>query len=375
MRVCKKITVILLSALIIFFPRPIQQEENNDLKQKIGQMLIVGFRGTEVSEDSEIIKQINEYNLGGVILFDWDVPGQQFPRNIISPEQTKKLVADLKSLTSPFLFVAIDAEGGAVNRLKEKYGFINIPSAEEMGKESPEKVKENALILGEELADLGINIDFAPVVDVNLNPNNPIIGKLGRSFSADPEKVALYASKFIEGLKEKNIIPVIKHFPGQGSATADSHLGIVDTTETFQSKELIPYQKLIGQGYSDIIMTAHIINKNIDPNYPATLSPLFIEKILRKELGFKGVVVSDDMNMGAIANNYGFEESLIKAVQAGCDLLIISNNGTEYNENLSQQAVEAIFRAVQKGELSEERINQADKRIQELKQKRLGADN
>lgn len=375
MRVCKKITVILLSALIIFFPRPIQQEENNDLKQKIGQMLIVGFRGTEVSEDSEIIKQINEYNLGGVILFDWDVPGQQFPRNITSPEQTKKLVADLKSLTSPFLFVAIDAEGGAVNRLKEKYGFINIPSAEEMGKESPEKVKENALILGEELADLGINIDFAPVVDVNLNPNNPIIGKLGRSFSADPEKVVLYASKFIEGLKEKNIIPAIKHFPGQGSATADSHLGIVDTTETFQSKELIPYQKLIGQEYSDIIMTAHIINKNIDPNYPATLSPLFIEKILRKELGFKGVVVSDDMNMGAIANNYGFEESLIKAIQAGCDLLIISNNGTEYNENLPQQAVEAIFKAVQKGELSEERINQADKRIQELKQKRLGADN
>ena len=375
MRVCKKITIILLSALIIFFPRPIQQEENNDLKQKIGQMLIVGFRGTEVSEDSEIIKQINEYNLGGVILFDWDVPGQQFPRNITNPEQTKKLVADLKSLTSPFLFVAIDAEGGAVNRLKEKYGFINIPSAEEMGKESPEKVKENALILGEELADLGINIDFAPVVDVNLNPNNPIIGKLGRSFSADPEKVVFYASKFIEGLKEKNIIPAIKHFPGQGSATADSHLGIVDTTETFQSKELIPYQKLIGQGYSDIIMTAHIINKNIDPNYPATLSPLFIEKILRKELGFKGVVVSDDMNMGAIANNYGFEESLIKAIQAGCDLLIISNNGTEYNENLSQQAVEAIFRAVQKGELSEERINQADKRIQELKQKRLGADN
>jgi len=154
-------------------------------------MLIVGFRGTEVSEDSEIIKQINEYNLGGVILFDWDVPGQQFPRNITSPEQTKKLVADLKSLTSPFLFVAIDAEGGAVNRLKEKYGFINIPSAEEMGKESPEKVKENALILGEELADLGINIDFAPVVERYIQSNNPIIGKLGRSFSADPEKVAL----------------------------------------------------------------------------------------------------------------------------------------------------------------------------------------
>ncbi len=371
MRVCKKITLFFLFILALLFPVKIQQEESIDLKQKIGQMLIVGFRGTEVNEDSEIIKQINEYNLSGVILFDWDVPSQQFPRNIVNPKQTKELITNLKLFTSSSLFVAVDAEGGAVNRLKESYGFINIPSAEEMGEESPEKVKENALLLAEELNELGINIDFAPVVDVNLNPDNPIIGQLGRSFSNDPEKVTLYASKFIEGLKEKDIIPVIKHFPGHGSAATDSHLGITDVTKTFQTEELIPYQKLIEQGYSDMIMTAHIINKNIDPNYPATLSPLFIENILRQELGFKGVVVSDDMDMGAIVNNYGFKESLIKAIQAGCDLLIISNNGNTYNENIPQQAVETIFQAVQKGELSEQRINQAYERIQGLKQKSL----
>jgi len=175
MRVCKKITLFFLFILALLFPVKIQQEESIDLKQKIGQMLIVGFRGTEVNEDSEIIKQINEYNLSGVILFDWDVPSQQFPRNIVNPKQTKELITNLKLFTSPSLFVAVDAEGGAVNRLKESYGFINIPSAEEMGEESPEKVKENALLLAEELNELGINIDFAPVVDVNLNPDNPII--------------------------------------------------------------------------------------------------------------------------------------------------------------------------------------------------------
>jgi len=366
----KKILIITLLIFLLFFPKLYEEKkEDNSLKQKIGQMLILGFRGTEVNESSDIVKKIKKYNLGGVILFDWDAPAKQFPRNIIDPDQTKKLVADLKSLASPSLFVAIDAEGGLINRLKEKYGFVNIPSAQEMGKEDPEKTKENALIIAQELSGLGINIDFAPVVDVNVNPDNPVIGGLERSFSQDPEKTALYASKFIEGLHEKNIIPAIKHFPGHGSSTEDSHLGLVDVTDTYIEEELIPYQILIEQGYSDMVMTAHIVNRNIDPDFPATLSPLFIEKILRENLGFKGVVVSDDMNMGAIVDNYGFDEALIKAIQAGCDLLIISNNGNEYNEKAAEEAMEIIFQAVKKGELSEERINESYERIQELKKK------
>jgi len=371
------ILIILIITCFLFYPKTkpeikiIDQEpqtNEEELKEKIGQMIIIGFRGTEINKDSQIIKDINDLNLGGIILFDIDNPTKTFPRNIISYIQTKKLISDIKELSSSNIFVSIDAEGGLVNRLKEEYGFINIPSAEDMGKENPEKTKEYAIILGKELKELGFNINFAPVVDVNTNKNNPVIGKLERSFSSDPEKVFIHASNFIEGLNSQGIISSIKHFPGHGSSSSDSHLGMVDVTNTYDNKELIPYQKLIENGYSQIVMTAHIMNTKIDPLYPATLSPSFIKKILRNDLGFKGVVVSDDMHMGAIVDHYGFNESLIKAIDAGCDILIISNNGKEYNENTAKEAVEAIFNAVQSGQLSEERIIESYNRIKNLKQ-------
>jgi beta-N-acetylhexosaminidase len=368
----KIIIILLISIILVFilYPKtnpeikPTNQElTDEELKSKIGQMIIVGFRGTEVNENSKIVKDINEYNLGGIILFDRDAITKTFPRNIINPNQTKKLISDIKNLSSSDIFVSIDAEGGLINRLKEEYGFINIPSAEDIGKQTPEKAKEYATILGKQLKELGFNIDFAPIVDVNTNKNNPIIGELGRSFSDDEEKVAIYASSFIEGLNEQGIITSIKHFPGHGSSTTDSHLGIVDITNTYNNKELVPYQKLIENNYSQIVMTAHIINKNIDPDYPATLSPYFIKNILREELGFKGVIASDDMHMGAIVDNYGFDEAIIKAINAGCDILIISNNGKEYNESVAEETVEIIFNAVKNGELSRNQIIESYERI------------
>jgi len=345
------------------------QQGDYALKQKIGQMLIVGFRGTEINRTSYISKAMNILNLGGVILFDKDNPSGQFPRNITDPEQTKQLIKNLKEYSPSPLFVSVDAEGGYVNRLKEKYGFKNIPSAEEMGKGTIEETKNNASTLSQELKDLGFNMDFAPDVDVNINPENPVIGYLERSFSNNPDTVYEHASAFIDGLHQNNIIPAIKHFPGHGSSTSDSHLGIVDVTNTYNQEELIPYQKLIENGYSDMVMTAHIMNTNIDPNFPATLSPLFIKNILREQLGFRGVVISDDMQMGAIVNNYGFEEAIIKSINAGCDMLILSNNGTTYDEKAPYDAVEIILRAVKKGEISESQINESYNRIQELKNK------
>ncbi len=369
----KKIVLLMFLILIfglIFWPKTKETiNEDKELTKKIGQMLIIGFRGTEVDKDSKIIQDINNYNIGGIILFDRDAPSKSFPRNIINPEQTKTLIEDIKKLSSSDIFITIDAEGGLINRLKEKYGFINIPSPEDMGKDSPEKTKENGIIIGKQLKELGFNVNFAPVVDVNINPDNPVIGYLGRSFSEDPEKIVIYASSFIEGLNQEGVISAIKHFPGHGSSTNDSHLGIVDVTKTYKQEELIPYQKLIENNYSQMVMTAHIINTNIDPDYPATLSSKFIKDILRNQLGFKGVVVSDDMDMGAIVDNYGFDEALIKAINAGCDMLIISNNGNVYNENVVDKAVEIISNAVKKGEISEEQITESYNRIQELKQK------
>ena len=367
-----KATIIILALAVLSLGTYAYYQGQRDdyaLKRKIGQMLIVGFRGTDIDRTSYISKAMNILNLGGIILFDKDNPSGQFPRNVTDPEQTKQLIKKLKEYSPSPLFVSVDAEGGYINRLKEKYGFVNIPSAEQMGKGTAEETRNQADILGKELKELGFNMDFAPVVDVNVNPENPVIGYLERSFSNDPEKVYEHASSFIGGLHDNNIIPAIKHFPGHGSSTSDSHLGMVDVTNTYKQDELIPYQKLIEKGYSDMVMTAHIMDTNIDPEYPATLSSLFIQNILKEKLGFKGVIVSDDMQMGAIVDNYGFEEAIVKAINAGCDMLILSNNGKTYDEKAPYDAVDIIYKAVKKGEISEQQINDSYDKIQRLKDK------
>ena len=198
------------------------------LDQMIGEMIILGFRGTEVNNSSKIIRDINKYSIGGVILFDYDVPSKSFPRNILNPEQTKKLIEDLKKLTRSDLFIAVDAEGGYVNRLKAEYGFVQIKSAQEMGESDPKDTFLEALNLAMELNSLGFNLNFAPVVDVNINKDNPVIGSLERSFSDVPVKVYEHAGYFIDAMHQYNIITAIKHFPGHGSSTEDSHLGLVD---------------------------------------------------------------------------------------------------------------------------------------------------
>jgi len=364
------IIVIIFIASLFYYSCECKDKINDtQLKAKIGQMLIIGFRGTEINENSYIIKTINDLNIGGVILFDYDIPSKSRTRNITSPEQTKKLIQDIKSFTNNRLFISVDAEGGLINRLKPSLGFIEIPSAQEMGQKTLEKTKQISESLSRQLKDLGFNLNFAPVIDVNVNPENPVIGGLERSFSEDPEIVSEQAKAFIQGQHTNNILTAIKHFPGHGSSQNDSHLGMTDITKTYQQKELIPYKNLIDTGIVDMVMTAHIINKNIDTDYPATLSSLFLQNILRNQLNFKGAIVSDDMQMGAITKHYGFEEALIRAINAGCNLLIISNNGSEYNEQAPYNAVEIIFNAVKSGQISEEKINFSLQKIQNLKTK------
>jgi beta-N-acetylhexosaminidase len=363
------IAVILIAiAAFLFFKKG---ETEKDLKTQIGQMLVVGFRGTNVSQNPEIINDIKNLNLGGVILFDYDVPSKSSPRNITSPEQLIRLTHDLQKEAETPLLIAIDAEGGQVNRLKEKYGFLDIPSAEEMGEQTTEYTRDISNILATELKALGINTNFAPVVDVNINIQNPAIGALSRSFSSDPEKVAEYALSFILGHHEEGIITTIKHFPGHGSSESDSHLGLVDVTQTYNEIEKMPFKALIESGETDMVMTAHIINRNIDPDYPATLSDKFLKGILREELGFNGVIVSDDMQMGAIVENFGFEESIIRAINSGCDLLIFSNNGDSYDPEIAQKAVDVIYKAVSDGRILEQTITDSLERINNLKEKYL----
>jgi beta-N-acetylhexosaminidase len=343
--------------------------EKGELEEKIGQMIIIGFRGTELNEDSIIVKIIEEVKIGGVVLFDYDIPSESFPRNIISPKQTKDLISGLQSHSSIPLFIAVDAEGGKVNRLKPEYGFFDFYSAEKLGKIGDYKfTKEESFKLSKQLQEVGFNINFAPVIDVNINSDNPVIGRLGRSFSSDYQEVILHAQAFIEGHAQNNIIAVVKHFPGHGSSFSDSHLGLVDVTDTFKEEELFPYINLQEKGLLGAVMTAHIINKEVDEEYPATLSYNFLNKLLREEIGFNGLIISDDMQMGAISDNYGFEEAIIKTINSGCDILLFSNNRPEeFNENLAREVKEIIYRAVKDGKISEGRISESFDRIMEIK--------
>lgn len=330
-------------------------------------MLIVGFRGTEIKELDKLIKNINKYNIGGIILFDIDSPSKSFPRNIINKPQLKKLISDIKNKTRKDLLVSIDLEGGKVNRLKPKYGFEYIKSQNQVAKEGKEEANIVSKKIAKELKEMGINLNFAPSVDVNINPNNPIIGKIGRSFSSNPKIVGEFANIYIKNFQKEQIIPVIKHFPGHGSSNKDSHLGLVDLTQTYKEKELLPFKSIIENNYKGMIMTAHIMNKNIDKIFPATLSKKFIEGKLRKTLKFEGVVVSDDMAMGAIVNHFGFDNALTLAINAGCDMLVLSNNGKKYDDNLIKKAVNSIYNSIKKEKISIKKLEQANKRIKILK--------
>jgi beta-N-acetylhexosaminidase len=344
-----------------------QDLTEKELKAKIGQMLMTGFRGAEINEDSAIVEAIKELNLGAVVLFDFDVPSNSFPRNIVDFNQTKKLIDDLRSF-SPALLLAVDVEGGRVNRLKPEYGFLPLSSPKSLAQMDETEARREMEVKAQEMSELGFNMNLAPVVDVDFNPNNPIVGALGRSFSSDPEIVSQYGRIFIDAFQSEGIVAVAKHFPGHGSSTQDSHLGLVDVTNVWKEEELLPYKNLEKNEALKVVMTAHIFNKNIDPSHPATLSPAFLKEILRFQIGFEGVIISDDMQMGAIDNHYSLEEAIIRAINAGCDILSFSNNSSSgYDEEIAYKAVEIIMAAVEDGRISKQRIIEASDRVYRLK--------
>lgn len=337
------------------------------LDVKIGQMLKIGFRGMEVADTNHIVRDIKKYHLGGVVLFDYDVPRDTAFRNIKSPEQVQKLVSNLKQLAKKPLIVSIDQEGGRVVRLKPKYGFPETVSAQYLGNlNNTDSTRYYARQTAETLADLGINVNLAPVVDVNVNPNNPIIGGIERSFSGDPQTVVHHASTYIKTLHKYDILTVLKHFPGHGSSEKDSHLGVVDVTDTWSEKELVPYRQLIDSNLVDAVMTAHIFNAKLDSTYPATLSKPTITGILRDRLGFEGVIISDDLMMGAIRKEYGLKTTIKQALHAGVDILSFANNSV-YDADIVPKAHTIIKELIEEGAVSRDRIDQSYQRIMKMK--------
>ncbi|HDR90715.1 MAG TPA: glycoside hydrolase family 3 protein, partial [candidate division Zixibacteria bacterium] len=343
-------------------------EVTAETRAKIGQMVMVGFRGTEIADTNQIISAIDTLNIGGVVLYEYDVPSGSRPRNISSPSQLSQLVADLQSYAETPLLVGIDQEGGFVNRLKESYGFPATVSDQHLGQ--VDNADTTAFWAGQcatTLQEMGINLNFAPVVDLNVNPACPVIGAYERSFSANSSIVTKHSAIWIREHRNKGVLTCIKHFPGHGSSTTDSHNSMVDVTETWSATELEPYYNLIDSGLVDMAMTAHVYNLNIDPTYPATLSDAFINGMLRTDIGYGGVIISDDMQMGAIDDYYGFYTAIERAINAGIDILIFSNNSGQYNSNIAEDAVEAIIWLVEEGEIPISRVDESYDRIMALK--------
>ncbi len=337
------------------------------LDEKIGQMIMIGFRGLELSESDPIMQDLRDRHVGGVVLFDYDVPTKTRLRNICSPEQLKALCAALQKAAAAPLLIAVDQEGGQIVRLKERYGFPPTLSEQHLGTlDDLEATRENAENMAQTLSEAGINLNLAPVVDLNVNPDNPIIGKLERSFSADPEVVTRHALEEIRVHHDHGVLTTLKHFPGHGSSKDDSHLGFVDVTDTWSAVELKPYENIIGAGQADAVMTAHIFNANLDAALPATLSRPIITGILRDQLGFDGVVISDDMQMGAVRDHFGFQTAVQDAIEAGVDILAIANNSV-FDPEVAAQAIDIVKTLLHDKVINQERIDQSYERIMRLK--------
>ncbi|TVR17101.1 MAG: glycoside hydrolase family 3 protein [Balneolaceae bacterium] len=367
-----KIQAIILTVSVALFSmlacsESSEQVHRSTLDEQIGQMLMVGFKGFEVADTSHIIRDIQEYHAGGIILFDYDMPTRTPNRNIDSPEQVKQLIADLQSLTDVTLFMAVDQEGGRVARLKTERGFANHVSADFLGAlNNPDSTRYYAAAMAKQLNKLGFNVNFAPVVDLNTNPENPVIGRLDRSFGADPELVTIHSSIFLEEFTRQNVLGVLKHFPGHGSAWNDSHVGMADVTDTWEEIELLPYKDLAKADLPFAVMTAHVFNENLDTDVPATLSKAVQTGLLREEIGFNGVLFSDDMQMDAIRSYYGLEMAVENAILAGVDVLVFANNSV-YDPDIVPRVIGIIKDLIEEGAISEERIQESYNRIMAAK--------
>lgn len=334
-------------------PLPGADEDNRiaelTLPQKVGQLLYIGLMDNDVTANQLILSDLQP---GGLILFS---------RNFTILEQTVELVNSYRQnvdLVWP-LFVGTDQEGGAVSRLPEEWA-TKFPTARQVG-QNVSRGRELAAAMGRELAALGLNMDFAPVLDVHSNPRNPVIGN--RSFGSTPGDVWRAAEQVMDGLRSQSVIPVVKHFPGHGDTSSDSHLElpvIKAGREQLEERELWPFRSAVDAG-APAVMVGHLLVPTLDGEHPASLSHEIITGLLREQWGYQGLVITDDMEMGAIAqDNIG--EAAVQAVLAGVDVLLICHS---YDKQVAVR--DALLEAVQQGRISEARIDQSLQRILKLK--------
>lgn len=325
------------------------------LDEKIGQMIFAGISGTAVNKQTK--RLIEKYKVGGVILYS---------DNLKTPAQTVTLLNKIKKVNEANktpVFLGVDQEGGTVSRLPGE--LIGIPTNSKIGAvNDPQYSYEIGSLLGKMVKEYGFNLDFAPVLDVNSNPDNPVIGN--RSFSGSPKVVSRLGVQTMKGIQSQEVVSVIKHFPGHGDTSVDSHLELPTVDKSIaelKKLELIPFKNAINKG-ADVVMAAHILLPKVDEDYPSSMSKPVITGLLREQLHFDGVIMTDDMTMQAITNNYKIGQAAVKSVKAGTDMVMVAH---DYQKVTA--VINALKEAVQSGEISEKRIDKSVERIIRLKEK------
>jgi beta-N-acetylhexosaminidase len=356
------IRAVLLALLALSFAAPV---EAATLDQMAGQMIIVGFKGDNVNDASvkAIRDEIAAGTLGGVMYLK---------PNVKSLGAVKAMNAAFRA-ASPDLppFLTLDQEGGAVERLTKDVGFDELPNAQTIAaNNTPAQAEAIYAKMAKGIADEGFTVNFGPIADLNINPNNPIIGKYGRSFSKNSDTVTEYDQAFITAHHDAGLLTALKHFPGHGSSTADSHEGFVDISKTWDPVELGPYKSLFGDGYDDFVMVGHLYNKAYagggGVKLPASLSPEWIDGVLRGQLKFAGVVISDDLEMGAIRKQFDLHETIVRAVDAGVDVLLFSNTAA-YDPQLQDKIRGVLVSEAKADPAFEQKIEASYKRIVAMK--------
>ena len=344
---------------------------SNSTEKLVGQLIIAGFRGKSIKDDSPIVKFIKDFNLAGVILYDIDLelggkdltPGT---RNIESPVQLKRLTNHIQNISTRELLISVDQEGGHTSRLKSVYGFAQDTTWAHIGKlDSPVLTKQFSEDTANTLKNAGINLNFAPVLDLDYGSGR-VISDQERACSNDPEKVIEHAKIFIKAHRDNKVITCGKHFPGLGSASGDTHEGITDISNSWTVKDLQPFDKLIQNNELDTVMVSHAFDKKLDPDYPSSLSQNIITKMLRNDLGFEGVIICDDPSMRAISDHYSLEETFKLMLDAGVDLFCLGNN-LIYDPDYIPNAIKSVCDLISAGKIKKTRIEQSIDKIELLK--------
>jgi beta-N-acetylhexosaminidase len=356
------VIVRLLTCLVLCFSASAANAQT--LEEMAGQMIVVGFEGDSTQDAGvrAVTEGLESGRLGGVMFLR---------KNVASLDAVRQMNAQFRAASPDLLpFITLDQEGGSVERLTRDVGFREIPDAETVAeRNSPEEAEAIYERMADGIAELGFSVNFGPVADLNTNPRNQVIARFGRAFSDDPDVVAEYDAAFIEAHHAAGLITSLKHFPGHGSSTADSHEGFVDITESWDETELEPYRSLIEAEQADMVMIGHLYHADYadgDGETPSSLSPRWIDGVLRDELGFDGVVISDDLEMGAIREHFTLQETVTRAVRAGMDVLLFSNTA-DYRVGLGDEILAILLEEAAADPAFAARIEESYRRIVALK--------